>query len=422
MTRTKRCFLFVLVCLLSFVVYGSRAFLVVRARDSAAFPRTSETGVTSNDDRGERHRPLPLAGSTKRGASYHQRRWEGKFDDLKAYKKKHGDTLVPPSYKKKDPSLYWWVVRQRKLYKKGDLTKDRIQALNSISFTWNDQKIWDEKIKELTSYKEKFGTANISSTDKEYPSLAQWVEYLRKRQTRIPSERRAQLDELGFTWTEPHTEKYDRRWEEMFQRLLAYKDEHGDTLVPVQWEQDKTLGTWVQGQRQRYWSGLLKEDRMQKLNSVRFVWRVNAKSERHSPKWEELWKRRYQELVCFKEQHGHARIPALYSLNQPLAIWVDFQRDMHSIGKMREDRKRLLDMIGFDWDFQDFRGALWTKQLNKWKEYQNTDNATMDSSLVGWRGKQWLQYEKGTLDKKRLALLNEIGFFSSNTVDLRRST
>jgi hypothetical protein len=67
--------------------------------------------------------------------------WKKRFRELKKYKKKHGDSVVPQHYSEVE-GLGTWVKRQRYEYKrrqKGDhakITDERIAALNSIGFCW----------------------------------------------------------------------------------------------------------------------------------------------------------------------------------------------------------------------------------------------------------------------------------------------
>jgi len=46
-----------------------------------------------------------------------------------------------------------------------------------------------------------------------------------------------------------NTDERDVRWEEMYQRLVAYKTEHKDTNVPQSYKKDPKLGKWVNAQR-----------------------------------------------------------------------------------------------------------------------------------------------------------------------------
>ena len=56
----------------------------------------------------------------------------------------------------------------------------------------------------------------------------------------LTAERKAKLDSIGFVW-----EPYDEQWNEMFEKLKAYKREHGDCLVPAAIPKDKHLVYWV---------------------------------------------------------------------------------------------------------------------------------------------------------------------------------
>ena len=50
----------------------------------------------------------------------------------------------------------------------------------------------------------------------------------------------------------PNTSRLnDQQWEEMYQRLVRYKGQHGDCLVPRKYEADPKLSTWVETQRVR---------------------------------------------------------------------------------------------------------------------------------------------------------------------------
>lgn len=71
--------------------------------------------------------------------------WEVRYQELMAYKQKHGDALVPIGYKE-NPQLSSWVSTQRqemKLLKEGRptrLTEERIHLLNDGGFVWESQR------------------------------------------------------------------------------------------------------------------------------------------------------------------------------------------------------------------------------------------------------------------------------------------
>ena len=63
-------------------------------------------------------------------------------------------------------------------------------------------------------------------------------------------------------------------WGVNFGRLVRYKEEHGDCLVPQKFvvEDGTKLGKWVGTQRMVYSKGTLSEERTQQLEKLGFVW------------------------------------------------------------------------------------------------------------------------------------------------------
>ena len=67
--------------------------------------------------------------------------WKQRLKELKAYKKKNGDCLVPCNYEQ-NRKLGIWVKHQRQFYKKwvngvhSKITQERIDQLNEIGFAW----------------------------------------------------------------------------------------------------------------------------------------------------------------------------------------------------------------------------------------------------------------------------------------------
>ena len=65
------------------------------------------------------------------------------------------------------------------------------------------------------------------------------------------------------------------------------------------------------------------------------------------------WNERYQELITFKEEHGHCCVPSHWPTNSALAQWVKRQRYQYKLSQqgvhsnLTEKRKQLLDKIGF---------------------------------------------------------------------------
>eukprot|EP00980_Cylindrotheca_fusiformis_P021155 scaffold8128_cov60-Cylindrotheca_fusiformis.AAC.7 len=138
-----------------------------------------------------------------------------------------------------------------------------------------------------------------------------------------------------------------KKWNEIFDNLIAFKEEHGHCRVPQHYKPNIYLSQWVK--RQRYYRKhrpeLLSESRIQKLDELGFVWDAQ----------EDFWKTRFEELKTYKHMHGHCNVPCKHSANQKLATWVKCQRrqyKLRTMGKpssMTEERIFLLEELGFVW-------------------------------------------------------------------------
>jgi cobalamin biosynthesis protein CobT len=81
-------------------------------------------------------------------------------------------------------------------------------------------------------------------------------------------------------------------------------------------------------------------ERIQKLNSLGFVWGIKNRV---------TWQDRYNELLHYRSQHGNCNVPQQYKTNHSLGIWVDKQRQKHKKGDMSEEHQNLLNAIDFEW-------------------------------------------------------------------------
>ena len=151
--------------------------------------------------------------------------------------------------------------------------------------------------------------------------LGKWV-MTQREQRLLTSERRSLLNSIDFCWNAQVA-----RWNEMFAQLKAFKARHGHTNVPLG---SSPLGLWVGNQRSR--RSRPNPERCAMLNSIDFCW--NA----HDAQWDEM----FSQLKAFKVEHGHTNVPR----DTPLGRWVKNQR----IRCTDEERRALLDSIGFDWN------------------------------------------------------------------------
>jgi len=225
--------------------------------------------------------------------------WMDNYYKLTEYYKIHHHCNVT---KKEDPKLARWVTRQRG-ERKQYITEERRGLLYTIQFQWdiqqkkNDEENWETNFVKLREYMEKetkpsphmklFTLVGITNYSKQ---LGTWAANQRKlnSKSKLRPDRKAKLESIQFSFgSERNTTttkiccsvKYEKRWEEMFQRLQSYKEKHGDCCVPYKYKQDRSLALWVSTQRREYnqksWCGskrTMQKCRRDRLDAIGFVW------------------------------------------------------------------------------------------------------------------------------------------------------
>lgn len=258
--------------------------------------------------------------------------WNAMMDRLDAYKRKH-DTTIVPNHDGGDRPLANWVNNQRvKLGKyvlnengefyyypddhyndlveriafdlgcspetefepKGFIQKlspftkaTRIKRLNGIGFVWDAQEAsWQGMYQRLLVYKDQNDgctmvpfTSTMASennnknsnnnNNNECESLGVWVKVqrLKKQLDEISNKRMTLLNEIDFVW-----DPQEAQWADMFERLCLYQTQNdGSTQVP---RSNPELGVWLNTQRRAYKRKTLLEERIERLDSIGFVWEI----------------------------------------------------------------------------------------------------------------------------------------------------
>ena len=104
-------------------------------------------------------------------------RWGQNYKLLCEYKNKYKNSDVPKLTLYKDSSLGIWCQRQRNKYKEGILSKDRIEKLNAIGFSFNPlEDEWERKYKQYEKYiKENKSSEIHKRTMFEGEKLGVWI-------------------------------------------------------------------------------------------------------------------------------------------------------------------------------------------------------------------------------------------------------
>lgn len=187
--------------------------------------------------------------------------------------------------------LYQWCVNQRTEYQnmcRGDggdvgssekctMTPTRVQVLTSMGFVWGRPPA-AFRLTTATSV-----SGNVPAASKSYSSWNRWIEL-----------------------------------------LTEYKNEYGNVDVPLKYEPNPSLGTFVNRQRTEYRKmqngkpSSMTQQRVDELSRLSFTWAIR---DSHTS-----WEDRFNELKEFYNANGHSNVPKIYAKNPSLGYWVNEQR------------------------------------------------------------------------------------------------
>ena len=305
-----------------------------------------------------------------------EERWLRFYYYAKLYNKENGNLLVPNGYTIKDDdgkdvNLGSWIANQRKGYKRGNLSDDRIKLLEKINIQWE---IRNEK-------------------------------------------------------------NFLMKWMKNYFYAKKYYLEHGNLLVPINYEikdsNDNTiyLGKWIIMQRRYYVTKKLNKEKIELLNSIKMVWNIRGNKDIIS----DTWMKKYFYAKKYYLEHGNLLIPFDYEIKDEsdniikLGNWINTQRRAYRKEKKRvinDKQIELLNSIHMVWNVKDNKETLKCKWMNsfllakKYYEENNnllipytymvTDNNNNLFDLGKWIIRQRSLYEKGKLDNNQIELLNSI--------------
>jgi len=345
----------------------------------------------------ERRQQLDTLGFVWDVLSY---QWNVGFGYLRAYIDEHGDSLVPIRYKTLDGyMLGGWIQSQRK--SKDSLSKEQQKNLDGLGFIWDpfeDQ--WNVGFEYLQAYVEEHGDALVPATYKtpDGYGLGSWVRSQRYYSPEKNQEHRRKLDTLGFVW-----DTYQDQWDQGFQYLQAYVEQHGDTLIPNSYmaPDGYSLGQWARIQRED--RNVLDQERRKKLDALGFVWEVLTHQ----------WNVGFEYLQAYVEEHGDALVPTTYKTpdGYGLGSWVSNKRSTKD--QISKERLEQLDTLGFVWDVLSYQ---WNVGFGYLRAYidEHGDSLvpkrykTLDGYMLGG----WIQRQKkskDSLSKERRRKLEALG-------------
>lgn len=146
--------------------------------------------------------------------------WDQRFQELATLW--DGYTTVYQNHISTNRSLTNWVKHQRKCFKRGLVSEERMSKLQSIGFKWVGR-----------------NSVVLSKQPQDEFELA-----AAKQAFSVNAARQKQLlDDRNDAWS--------ALWDTRFKELVEYKKRFGDTKVPKDWSENKKLAGWVRKQREQ---------------------------------------------------------------------------------------------------------------------------------------------------------------------------
>jgi Helicase associated domain len=147
---------------------------------------------------------------------------------------------------------------------------------------------------------------------------------------RLAPDRVARLEATdGWLWATTRSRR-GRPWEQSYNKLRRYIEEHGDARVPPDYvdEDGFQLGIWCAGQRTTRREGRLSDDRVAALDALGFVW---------DPLQDEF-DRGLAELAAYVDANGDTRVPQKYRTPAgfKLGAWCSERRKQRKAGRLTD--------------------------------------------------------------------------------------
>jgi len=232
--------------------------------------------------------------------------------------------------------------------------------------------------------------------------LTRWIAVQRSIRHLLPEELKAKLATLSFDFDDK-----GRSWEAMHGQLVCIVQKNGHAFLPDDLKHEE-LKDWLI--RQILNKKLLSKSQFQSLDSLGVDW-DRALSRDH--RWELMFMR----LKEFYTAFGHCRVPLGWAKDRQLGLWVTVQRRGQAKGRLREDRQRMLQEIGFIWDMKSQYDAQWEQYFQELMSFRKTHGHCRvpgkHQKLVSWIERQRIAKTKRLLSADREERLHKLGFIWS---------
>ena len=274
--------------------------------------------------------------------------WELNYSLAKIYFEKYGSLEIKQNFKTLNGIDYdengynfgIWLTNQRQMYKKGKLSKERIELLKQIGMrfeTRDNDEVWTQMYTLAEIYFKKYGSLEIKQNfktlngidyDENGYNLGWWL--VRQRQmykiSKLSKEREKLLEKIGMRF---ETRDNDEVWNQMYMLVELYFKEYGNLEIPSKFktlngtdedENGYNLGIWLVSQRQMYKKGKLSPERKELLDQIGMIWEIRKRKDKKQELCNEY-------LILYEEveniSYNELYAKTMYLLDNNINIIID---------------------------------------------------------------------------------------------------
>jgi hypothetical protein len=198
--------------------------------------------------------------------------WKNNYYKILAYKRLNGHFAILFS-DVKNKRLRDWYQKQIFMYKNNQIKDADIYIQVSTIFDhdlygvkWEN---WEKSFRKLQKYYLKNGNSNVSQL---VQGIGPWLSAQRVsyRRNELSETKIKMLEDISVSWNP--SDKNEKRWFEQFNLLKSFFKENNHSNVPRR--EMPNPGIWVSAQRTSYRKGLLSKEKINKLESLNFQWKL----------------------------------------------------------------------------------------------------------------------------------------------------
>ena len=273
--------------------------------------------------------------------------WYKNYVLAKQYFEKKGDLLIPRLYTTNNgEKLGAWIGLQRKQYKEGKLSNDRIKLLEKVGMVWSIYDIqWDEYFDLASKYYSEHGNLLVPLRYKtiDDKKLGSWIssQRINYKSGKLSADRIEMLEQIGMVWDGMST-----AWDLMYRIAKQYFEEnHNLSISSTTFTyQNASLGSWVVTQRKNYSKGRLSDKQITMLNQIGMEWVYS-----NNPDY--VWEKNYNTVLDFYSKYKHLYIPIGFVTEDGvrLGVWLHDRKYEYEHNELSEERRKKLDKLDKTW-------------------------------------------------------------------------